>query len=170
MDERVKFVARLLDGETMSGLCREFGISRKTGYKLYARYRDCGVEGLSDRSRRPYRHANQLPTVLVPNNDIARRCRNATHGNGDADLARSVLDGGIRRDAACKRGNPHLVEVADVARHAIHHDRYRALVARRTEVLFAYDGSLRRAASGDHQHIAAFDKIKRHGRSISLSR
>ena len=61
MDERVKFVARLLDGETMSGLCREFGISRKTGYKLYARYRDCGVEGLTDRSRRPYRHANQLP-------------------------------------------------------------------------------------------------------------
>ncbi len=64
MDERVKFVARLLDGETMSGLCREFGISRKTGYKLYARYRDCGVEGLSDRSRRPYRHANQLPIQI----------------------------------------------------------------------------------------------------------
>jgi putative transposase len=61
MDERVKFIARLLDGETMSGLCREFGISRKTGYKIYERYRDCGVEGLTDRSRRPYRHANQLP-------------------------------------------------------------------------------------------------------------
>ena len=61
MDERVKFVARLLDGETMSALCREFGISRKTGYKIQERYRDCGVEGLSDRSRRPYRHANQLP-------------------------------------------------------------------------------------------------------------
>ena len=61
MDERVKFVARLLDGETMSGLCREFGISRKTGYKIQERYRDCGVEGLTDRSRRPYRHANQLP-------------------------------------------------------------------------------------------------------------
>jgi putative transposase len=61
MDERVKFIARLLDGETMSGLCREFGISRKTGYKIQERYRDCGVEGLTDRSRRPYRHANQLP-------------------------------------------------------------------------------------------------------------
>jgi putative transposase len=61
MDERVKFIARLLDGETMSGLCREFGISRKTGYKIHERYRDCGVEGLTDRSRRPYRHANQLP-------------------------------------------------------------------------------------------------------------
>ena len=61
MDERVKFVARLLDGETMSSLCREFDISRKTGYKILERYRDCGVDGLTDRSRRPYRHANQLP-------------------------------------------------------------------------------------------------------------
>jgi hypothetical protein len=32
MDERLKFIARLLDGEQMVGLCREFGISRKTGY------------------------------------------------------------------------------------------------------------------------------------------
>ena len=64
MDERVKFIARLLDGETMSGLCREFGISRKTGYKIQERYRDCGVEGLTDRSRRPYRHANQLPIQI----------------------------------------------------------------------------------------------------------
>jgi putative transposase len=61
MDERVKFLVRLMDGETMSGLCEEFGISRKTGYKILRRYRDCGVAGLSDRSRRPYRHANQLP-------------------------------------------------------------------------------------------------------------
>lgn len=61
MDERLKFVARLLDGEKMALLCREFEISRKTGYKIYSRYKDCGVEGLTDRSRRPYRHARQLP-------------------------------------------------------------------------------------------------------------
>lgn len=61
MDERVKFVARLLDGEKMAVLCREFDISRKTGYKIWNRYKDCGVEGLSDRSRMPYRYANQLP-------------------------------------------------------------------------------------------------------------
>jgi putative transposase len=61
MDERLKFVARLLDGEKMVVLCREFGISRKTGYKLINRYNDSGLEGLTDRSRRPYRHANQLP-------------------------------------------------------------------------------------------------------------
>ena len=61
MDERLKFVARLLDGEKMSALCREFGISRPTGYKIFNRYKNLGLEGLEDRSRRPYRHANKLP-------------------------------------------------------------------------------------------------------------
>ena len=61
MDERVRFVARLLDGEKMAALCEEFGISRKTGYKIYQRYQDIGTRGLTDRSRRPHRHANQLP-------------------------------------------------------------------------------------------------------------
>src|SRR5215467_4136384 len=61
MDERLRFVARLLEGEKMALLCREFDISRKTGYKIFQRYKDCGLEGLSDRSRRPYRQANKLP-------------------------------------------------------------------------------------------------------------
>jgi transposase InsO family protein len=61
MEERMVFVSRLLEGEEMSFLCREFGISRKTGYKIYERYRECGLEALTDRSRRPYRYAHQLP-------------------------------------------------------------------------------------------------------------
>ena len=61
MDERLRFVARLLEGEKMAELCREFGISRKTGYKIFTRYKDVGLEGLTDRSRRPYRQANRLP-------------------------------------------------------------------------------------------------------------
>ncbi|MDX2164083.1 MAG: IS481 family transposase [Gammaproteobacteria bacterium] len=61
VDERLKFVARLLDGEKMSPLCEAFGISRKTGYKIYERYKHCGLEGLTDRSRKPLRYANQLP-------------------------------------------------------------------------------------------------------------
>jgi putative transposase len=61
VEERLRFVARRLDGEKMAGLCREFGISRKTGYKIFNRYKDSGLEGLTDRSRRPYRQANQLP-------------------------------------------------------------------------------------------------------------
>jgi putative transposase len=64
LDDRLRFVARLLDGEKMAPLCKEFGISRKTGYKVYVRYKDCGVQGLTDRSRRPYRHANQLPLTV----------------------------------------------------------------------------------------------------------
>ena len=64
VEERLRFVARLLDGEKMAGLCAEFGISRKTGYKIFDRYKDCGLRGLTDRSRRPYRHANRLPTAV----------------------------------------------------------------------------------------------------------
>jgi transposase InsO family protein len=60
MDERLRFVARLLEGEKMSVMCREFGISRPTGYKIFNRYKDFGLDGLQDRSRRPYRHANRL--------------------------------------------------------------------------------------------------------------
>ena len=61
MDERLRFVARLLEGEKMAPLCAEFGISRKTGYKIYERYKDCGVGAFNDRSRRPHRQANRLP-------------------------------------------------------------------------------------------------------------
>jgi putative transposase len=64
MDERLRFVARLLEGEKMAPLCAEFGISRKTGYKIFDRYRDCGLEALTDRSRRPFRQANRLPAQI----------------------------------------------------------------------------------------------------------
>jgi transposase len=61
MDERLQFVARWLAGEAMVELCREFGISRKTGYKIFDRYQESGLEALTDRSRRPWRYGNQLP-------------------------------------------------------------------------------------------------------------
>jgi transposase InsO family protein len=63
-EERLRFVARLLEGEGMSEVCREFGISRKTGYKIFNRYKDQGLDALCDRSRRPVRYANQLPDQL----------------------------------------------------------------------------------------------------------
>ena len=59
-EERLRFVTRLLEGEGMSEVCRDFGISRKTGYKIFNRYKDQGLEALCDRSRRPVRYANQL--------------------------------------------------------------------------------------------------------------
>ena len=60
MDARLRFVARLLEGEAMTDVCREFGVSRKTGYKIFDRYKEHGLEALTDRSRRPVRYANQL--------------------------------------------------------------------------------------------------------------
>src|SRR4030088_2513590 len=64
MEERLRFVARLLEGEAMTDVCRDFGVSRKTGYKIFDRYKEHGLEALSDRSRRPVRLANQLPAQL----------------------------------------------------------------------------------------------------------
>jgi putative transposase len=64
MNERMKFIGRLLEGEKMTELCCEFGISRKTGYKFWQRFKSVGLHGLTDRSRRPRRHANQLPMQI----------------------------------------------------------------------------------------------------------
>ena len=47
MEERLRFVARLLDGEAMTEVCRDFGISRKTGYKIFDRYKQHGLKALS---------------------------------------------------------------------------------------------------------------------------
>jgi len=60
VNERMEFVARLRAGERMSDLCREFGISRKTGYKFERRYEEHGPKGLYDFSRRPKRLARQV--------------------------------------------------------------------------------------------------------------
>lgn len=61
MDQKVKFVARYLEGEKLAVLCREFGISRVTGHKIINRYKEHGLEGINEQSRRPYRQANKLP-------------------------------------------------------------------------------------------------------------
>ena len=54
MDQKERFVSvALSDHLTMSELCEQFGIARKTGYKWMARYRREGLKGLSERSRAP---------------------------------------------------------------------------------------------------------------------
>ena len=80
MEERLCFIARLLEGEPMAALCREFGISRKTGYKIFDRYKEHGQEALNDRSRRPVRYANQLPQQVE--SLIVTAKRNKPHWGG----------------------------------------------------------------------------------------
>lgn len=64
VDQKVKFIARLLDGEKMAPLCREFNISRKTGYQIWQRYKRFGQEAFILQKRTPYRYANKLPVQL----------------------------------------------------------------------------------------------------------
>ena len=96
MDERLRFVAQLLDGEAMSEVCRAFGISRKTGYKIFERYKEHGLEALTDRSRRPVRYANQLPQQIE--NLIVVAKREKPHWGARKIRERLVrrLDGDIR--------------------------------------------------------------------------
>lgn len=61
MDERMRFIGRLISGEKMAPLCREFGISRTTGHKIWKRYQEQGSSALADRSRTPHRQPNKLP-------------------------------------------------------------------------------------------------------------
>jgi transposase-like protein len=56
MEQRIRFVSLAQSGRfEILGLCRDFGISRKTGYKWIGRYRQDGSEALKDQSRAPKR-------------------------------------------------------------------------------------------------------------------
>src|SRR5207245_9298506 len=109
MDERLQCVARRLAGEEMADLCREFGISRKTGYKIFGRYQECGVQGLTDRSRRPYRYAHQLP-FQVENFILNVKREHASWG------ARKIRERLLRRFS----GLPTPAKSAIHAQHARH--------------------------------------------------
>ena len=55
VDQRMRFVMLLEEPtETFAAVCRQFGVSRKTGSKWLARYRTEGVVGLVERSRSPH--------------------------------------------------------------------------------------------------------------------
>jgi transposase InsO family protein len=60
----MQFLARLQAGERMTDLCREFGISRKTGYRLQARFEAVGSAALVDASRAPKRVANRTSAEI----------------------------------------------------------------------------------------------------------
>lgn len=66
MDERIKFLSEYLRQErSMAALCREFGISRKTGHKWVGRYLVAGPPGLLDRSRAPRHSPGEITEEMV---------------------------------------------------------------------------------------------------------
>ena len=53
-EQRVRFVVAAAQGaQTFGALCTEFGISRPTGYLWLRRYKELGVRGIAEQSRRP---------------------------------------------------------------------------------------------------------------------
>jgi transposase InsO family protein len=63
---RFDFVTRSFSkDQTFSELCREFGISTKTGYKWKERFIQEGIEGLSDKSRRPKGSPKKLSEAVL---------------------------------------------------------------------------------------------------------
>ena len=53
MNQRTEFVLRAMRSDNFRDLCREYGISPKTGYKWRERFLAQGLNGLAERSRRP---------------------------------------------------------------------------------------------------------------------
>jgi putative transposase len=127
MDERLRFVARLLEGEKMAPLCAEFGISRRTGYKIFDRYKDCGVQAFSDRSHRAHRQANRLS---APIEATIVRLKREYPGWGAPK---------IREKLRQQFTGPHLPTISTVhavlhRHHLVRHRRRRRPRARSTEL------------------------------------
>ena len=65
MEQRIEFSLKALRSVNFRALCQEYGISTKTGYKWKDRFLREGLEGMEERSRRPRRHADELPEAVV---------------------------------------------------------------------------------------------------------
>ena len=75
MDQRMSFVVACLESdESISELCRHYGISRKSGHKWLNRYRSFGAAGLEDRSRAPLSHGRALDAVTASAVLSVRHC------------------------------------------------------------------------------------------------
>lgn len=65
MDQRIEFAMKALSAQNFGELCRQYGISRKTGYKWRERFVNQGLEGMAEQSRRPLSHAHELAEDVI---------------------------------------------------------------------------------------------------------
>jgi transposase InsO family protein len=93
MDSRLEFV-RLAEagGVSVAELCRRFGISRETGFQYLRRYREEGVAGLTDRSRRPHTSPRRTAPVIETH---VLDLRDQHPAWGGRKLARRLRDLGV---------------------------------------------------------------------------
>lgn len=89
LEERARFVVEVVQRkDSMTALCERYAVSRKTGYKWLARYREHGcLAGLVDESRRPKRSPGKTPRV-IEDRVVALR---EQHGWGSRKLKRLLV-------------------------------------------------------------------------------
>ena len=61
MEQRIEFALKAMGTLNFRGLCQEYGVSAKTGYKWKQRFLQEGIEGMAEESRRPKTSPEQLP-------------------------------------------------------------------------------------------------------------
>jgi transposase InsO family protein len=74
-DQRVEFVIRASRGESLSVLCREYGVSRPTGYLWLRRFQQEGIAGMAERSHRPHSSPGQTAAAVEQRIEQLRRQR-----------------------------------------------------------------------------------------------
>ena len=108
MDQKIGFIKRALTvrrGE-FAGLCRAYGIARKTGYKWLGRYRSAGtLTALKEQSRRPRQSPQRILPALeqrilelrVPDGWGARKIAHCLQRDGVTPPALSTVHEILRR-------------------------------------------------------------------------
>jgi len=104
MNERVKFISRILEGDKMTDLCREFEISRKTGYKFWYRYLKEGLHGLENDSRKPSYCPHKTPKE-IENLVVELRKTKPTWGPKKLKVRLQELYDGLKFPAASTIGS-----------------------------------------------------------------
>src|SRR5215831_3396917 len=75
-EQRYRAVLAVLgDGRTVTEVARDWGVSRQTVHSWLARYEEEGLEGLTNRSRRPADCPHQLPAAVEAQVQEMRRAK-----------------------------------------------------------------------------------------------
>lgn len=104
LDQRKEFIKEWLKRErSLSELCRAYGISRKTGYKVLERFQEHGLSGLEERSRAPH-HSPQAIDASAAAAIIAARVKYPTWGARKIRLLLSRQEPWVQWPAASSIG------------------------------------------------------------------
>ena len=105
MDQRLQFLSSYQKEEmSVSDLCREFGVSRPTGYRWINRYNEVGPEGLVDLSRKPHGCSNAIAEA-TENAILALRAKHPSWGARKLKARLEKLDAGVEWPSVSTFGN-----------------------------------------------------------------